>query len=488
MATSFAQAHSEAWSKLGIGTKERPFEVFPKLKQQEFDALKSDYNNKYGYTVRIPQWNDIVHLVPNALKSPDVIKAEKKEAFVRILESPAMDWQRTLASVVTFTDNIQDTASVVYPLIKLLNIVAPKAMGKLLPLIGWLSAGYDLLNMATALVSTALLPMTAKRVMCPQFWKNPFSKTARYQRTSHIKNWKPNIADAIQAAQVSDQFFGFGLSLGGIMGFLTDSMAGAYRYATGQPVKFTFDPPDVGTLDMMGARGLRAAQVISSQGQIFSEMQHFWTYITAALSTATLGPTFRDAELAELIEDPMSLMLPAPEPTDPLTIEVLKELGINPGDRVGWPFNGEKFISAGDLIDATAEPCRANFVDFCMRHSKDAYGFVAAAAMDSMVPNVILSIDPDASYSMDDTTEMKIFWKMIKTPILPTGPYTKDQSDTFWKWVTDYKDLYGKEPGILAIEEKLDNLGIKYATSYPAEPGPDFNKFWPEGWTGTEGA
>lgn len=486
MATSFSKAHSDAWSKVGIGTKDRPFEVFPKYTKQDFDKLKTDYNAKYGTTVRIPQWDDVVHLVPNALKSKEQIKAEKKEALVRILDSPAPEWARDYASVMTWIDNIQDTASVVYPLLKLLNIAAPKAFKKLIPVIGVITTAYDLLNLLNILGRAPLTGMKGKRWHCPISKLNPFTKLHRYHQLDNIKNWKPNIADALQAAQVSDMFFGFGLSLGGIMGAATDMIFGAYRYVTGEPVKFSFDPPDVTMLDQMGARGLKAAQAISSQGQVFSEMQHFWTYITAALSTVALAPTFRDAEMAELIVDPMNVMLPAPEPEDPLTLEVIKELGLSVDRGIRWPFNQEKFISAGDLVEATAEPCRANFVDYCIRHSKDSYGIVAAAAMDTLVPNVMLAIDPNATLEMDDTPEMKIFWKMIKAPILPMGSYTKEQSDTFWKWGTDYKDLYGKEPGILEIEEKLDNIGIKYATAYPTEPGPDFEKFWPEGWRGDE--
>lgn len=473
MATSFQQAHSEAWSKVGVGTKDRPFEVFPKYTKRNFDDLKADYNSQYGYTVRIPQWDDIVHLVPNAFKSKEQIKAEKKEALVRILDSPAPEWARDFASVMTWIDDVQDTASIVYPLLKLLTKVAPKAMSRLMPLVGWLTAGYDILNILNAIGRAPLTPMKSKRTVCKAYRQNPFSKTARYLRVENIKNWKPNLADVIQAAQVSDQFTGFGLSLGGVMGAITDTIYGAYRYATGEPVKFSFDPPDVGLLDQMGARGLRASQAISSQGQVFSEMQHFWTYITGALSTISLCGTFREGGMAELVVDPMNIMLPAPEPKDPLTLEVIKDLGLKVEDGIAWPFNGEKFISAGDLLDATAEPCRANFVGYCSRHSKDSYGFLAAAALDTLVPNVILAIDPEAGYEMDDTTEMKIFWKMIKAPILPVGPFTKEQSDTFWKWGTDYNDLYGNTPGILEIESKLDQLNIKHAAAYPAEPGPD---------------
>lgn len=486
MAKSFASAHSTAWSKVGIGTRAKPFEVFPKFKKEDFDKLKSDYNEKYGYTIRVPGWDDVVHLVPDFLKTKEQIKIEKKEALTRILESPTPEWARTYASVMTWIDDIQDTASVVYPLLKLLTKVAPRAMMKAFPIIGWLTAGYDILNLLNALGRAPLTPMKSKREVCRNYKQNPFSKQARAQRISNIKNWKPNLADAIQAAQVLDQFTGVGLSLGSIMGTITDTIFGAYRYATGQPVKFSMDPPDIGTLEYMGARGLRASQAISSQGQVFSEFQHFWTYITAALSTMSLAGTFRDNDLAELVEDPMSIMIPAPEPRDANTIEVIREAGLSIEGGIGWPYNGQKFIMAGDLVDATVEPCRANFVAYCQRHSKDSYGFLAAAAIDTLIPNVILAVDQEANYQVDDTNEMKIFWKMVKAPVLPTGTITQEQSDKFWKWGLDYVDLYQKTPGILEIENKLNQLGILFATSYPAEPGPDFEKFWPIGWRGDD--
>ena len=471
---------------MGIGTKEKPFEVFPKYTKREFDDLKMDYFAKYGETVRIPGWKDIVHLVPDALKSKEQIKFEKKEALVRILESPSPEWARDYASAMTWIDDIQDTVSVAYPLLKLLSKVAPKAFYKLTPVIGWIATGYELLNVLNALGHFSFTPMTSKRAVCPNYKSSPFSKRSRFHRVERIKNWKPNIADALQAAQVLDQATGFGLSFGGIMGTAMDAGFGAYRYIWGEPVKFSFDPPDVSTLDQLGGRGLRAAQAISSHGQVFSELQHFWTYIAAGLSTAIVAPTFRQAEMADLIEDPMSIMVPAPEPRNPLTIEVIKEMGLNVQAGTGWPYNGEKFISAGDLIDATAEPCRANFVAYCMRHSKDSYGFLAAAALDTIIPNVILAIDPDASYEMDDTDEMKVFYKMVKAPILPTAPYTEKQVSDFWDWTIGYKDLYGKEPGILEIESKLDQLGIKYLTSYPSESSPDVDNFFPPGFTANE--
>ena len=119
--------------------------------------------------------------------------------------------------------------------------------------------GYDLLNIANAIGRAPLTAMKSKREVCKYVKKNPFSKISRLERMDRVKNYKPGIADLIQVAQVTDQFTGFGLSLGGIMGAITDSVFGAYRYLNGEPVKWSFDPPEIGNLQMMGARGLQAA-------------------------------------------------------------------------------------------------------------------------------------------------------------------------------------------------------------------------------------
>lgn len=486
MANTFSKTHAAAWSKLGIGSREKPGEIFPKYTKKDFDQLKSDFNKEYGYTIRIPQWDDIVHLTPDALKTKQEIKAEKKEALTRILESPAPEWQRKYSTAMTWIDDIQDTSSVVYPLLKGLFKIAPKAFAKAAPIIGWLSTAYDILNILTAIGTAPLSPMKGKREVCKAWKNNPFSKEARLSRINHIKNWKPNWADAIQAAQVSDNLFGFGLSLGGIMGAITDSISGAYRYLNGEKVRWSFDPPDVGDLEKLGSRGMKAAAAISSQGQVFSETQHFWTYVTAALSSMLLSGWYHDNEISDIVQDVPNVALEAPTPTNPNTIEVIQEMGLSLEEGTGWPWNGQKIISVADYLDATAEPIRSNFHDFSMRHSKDSYGYVAAMAMDNLLPQTLLAVDPEAELEMDDTPFMKAIWKMIKAPILPARIMTDKEMNDFGGWTEAYYNAYEKAPGILEIEQKFKDLSIPYITSYPDKPTADFQKYFPPGWTGEE--
>lgn len=481
MSPGFGAKHREAWDKLGIGKKAKKGELYPRFTRKEFDDLKTDYNNQYGYTIRIPQWDDVIHWQPNSMKSPEQLKLEKKMGLIRLLESPAPDWARSYASAMTWIDNIQDTASIAIPLSHYLWKAAPKAFGKILGIVGWLFTGYDLLNMANALGRLPYSGFGAKREVCKVFSTNPFSKKAQFSRLDRIKNWKPNLADFIQAAQVTDQLFGVGTCLGGIMGAINDSIYGAYRYLTGQPVRFTFDPPDLTPLDLLGSRGMTAAANISTQGQVFSEMDHFWTYATSALSSIAYAGTHHDNYLSDIVHDPMGILMPAPEPTDPITRAVIEEEGLNIKEGVRWPYNGQTHMALGDWIDATVEPARANTVQYLNRHCRDSYGYVAATSLDWVIPHNIIGIDPDGELEEDDTDEMKVFWQMVKVPILPEKPVTQEQSDAFWSWVLNFPMFEKGAPGALQIKGKFSDLGINFKTAYPTERTQDADEFWPPG-------
>lgn len=462
MAATFNGRLSMAWRKAGLGTKERPGELFKTFTQKDFDQLKADYVAKYGYTIRIPQIDEVIHWKPNALKTEQELKDEKKANLIRILESPMPEWQQYYSSVMTWIDNIQDTSSVLIPLMNLAFRAAPKAMGKLLGILGWLTLGYDILNLMNAYGQAPITLMGGKRAVCKWTKFNPFTKQSQWNRIDRIKHWRPNLADFIQAAQVSDQFLGVGLSLGGIMGTIMSLPSAAYRYITGNKVQFSIEQVEIDNLSRLGGRALQTASYISSQGQVFDELTHFYTYVTAALGAMACSGNFKESDFASRVEDPMNIAMPADRPTDPLTIAVIREAGLDPEAGIGWPFNGEKEIGLGDLLDATHEPIRTNFFDFAMRHSKDWYGWIAAWAMDYVAPHTIGAIDPNSEYVADDTPIMKVFWKMIKAPLLPVGTPTEQQQKDFYRWVNDYKEAYGKGTGNPRNRAKID---------FPGDPG-----------------
>lgn len=498
---SFGTSYSTALMKLRLGDRERPEEIFPRMEKKSFDDLKKEYTDKYGYIIRIPKLEEVIHLTPNFMKSDAEVKAEKRKGLMNILGSPAPDFARKYSTVMTWLDNIQDTTSLIYPAMSMLLRLAPKVFGRILPVMGWMMLGGDILSWANAIGRLAYSPweaiqaakelygqykgmnpmtrMGAKRLTCHWNTHNPFSSWSQYLRKERIKNFKPTVADLIQAAQVTDQFIGVGLNLGPIMGAATDAIFGAYHYIKGDPVRIAYDVPDMFEFEKLAGRGIETAGLINSAGQTFDDETHFWSLVIGAGSARVFTPVAHDFDIMGSVEDPMNVMVPAPIPTDPLTIEVIKEQGLNVEDGVGWPYNGEKEISIGNLWDELMPRNRDVFRDFCFRHSKDWYGYIVAHLWDQVTPSMIFAADPSGSVEFDDSPEMKVLYKMVKAPILPTGNPSEAQKTAFISWATQYNELYGETPTIREIKEKLTNLGISFSTDFSDIPTADSGEFWP---------
>lgn len=179
---TFGASYSSALGKLRLGDRQRPEEIFPRYEKQSFDALKKEYTDKYGYVIRIPKFEDIIHLTPNSMKTAAQVKSEKRKGLMNILASPTPDFARTYSSIMTYMDDIQDATSIVYPAIAMLTRLAPKVFGKILPVAGWMMLGTDLLQWLISLGRLPFSPMGGKRLFCHYNKNNPFSKTSQYLR------------------------------------------------------------------------------------------------------------------------------------------------------------------------------------------------------------------------------------------------------------------------------------------------------------------
>jgi hypothetical protein len=478
---SFGTQYSTAFAKLGLADRRRPDEVFPRVSKEDFEVLHKRYTDQYGYVVRIPNIEEIIHLVPNAFKTDAEIKAEKRAGLMNILASPTPQGVRDYYTTpMTWLDNIQDMTSVVYPAISMLTRWMPKIMSKAIPVLGWLMLGTDLLNMAIGVGRLPMNPMGGKRLWCEVTKRNPFNKEARFLRQERIRNFKPGVADLLQALQVTDQFMGVGLNLGPMMGTIMDAAFGAYRYLNGDRVTFAYDAPDLFAHEKLAGRGMAAASLINSFGQVFNEETHFWSLTMGAASARLFCPAAHDFDIVGTVNDPMNIMVPAARPTDPLTIEVIEAEGLNVERGVGWPYNRKKEMRLGDLWDELIPRNREVFRDYCFRHSHDFYGYTVASMWDQVLPSTIFAFDPTGSVEYDDTPEMKTLFRMLKAPLLPTGSLSDAQGQEFKDWIIAYGEANKRPPGIQAIYEKFESMGIKVKTSYPDERTPDAGELWPE--------
>jgi len=143
------------------------------------DDLKVAYVQKYGYNITVPSLSDIFKVKPNALKTPDELKAEKRRNLARVLASPTPDIYKKFSTVMTWIDNIQDTASVLYPAIWLASKSDTKVVSRFIPVLGWVLLGYDLLQIANTVGRAPMAPLRCERMFERVSTDNPLANTLR---------------------------------------------------------------------------------------------------------------------------------------------------------------------------------------------------------------------------------------------------------------------------------------------------------------------
>lgn len=478
MAKSFSQANAAAWAGLAMQSQKGRTRV--RFERAEYDELKAAYVGKYGYNITVPGWDDIVRLKPNLLKTPDEIKAEKMRNLERMLASPNPEFYNNYASVMTWIDNIQDTASAVFPAFRILARWSPKLIARLIPGMGWALLGYDALQLANVFGRAPWkVAMGAKRAACELLRSNPFTKKAQWKRMDRIAKWDPTIADLLQVFQTTSDVTGVGLSFGPIMGFMSELASGAYRSAIGQRVSFGHDLPPMKLWELNAAAGMKAAAMIGTAGQTFSEDLHFWSYATFAASTYFLTPYIEQEDVAGAVEDPLEAIVPAPEPEDQITREVIEEAGLSIAAGVGWPYLGKGMVPLREVQHLVMDKGQTGFYEFCNRHPNDSYGMLAGSLLYDSHNDLFDALEPGAEHVEEDSPVHRVFFSMLKAPLLPDQEISKEQGKAFAGWIEDYTEIHERVPTMREVKLHLDVMRIKWRTFYPLEMDPAYKHFWP---------
>lgn len=479
MARTFAQASVSAWA--GLKLQEPKGRTRQRFEKGEYESLKAAYVEKYGYNITVPEWNDIVRLKPNLLKTPDELKAEKLHNLERMLASPAPEIYNNYASVMTWIDNVQDTASIVFPAFRMLARWSPKIIARLIPGMGWALLGYDLLQLANVFGRAPWSAvMGSKRAACEVLKSNPFSKKAQWKRMDRIAKWDPTISDLLQVFQTTSDVTGTGLSFGPVMGFMADLASGAYRYASGQRVSFGHDLPPMKLHELSAAAGMKAAAMIGTGGQAFDEDLHFWAYATYAASTYFLAPWIDHGDVAGAVENPLDAIVPAPEPEDPITRAVIEQAGLPISAGVGWPYLGGKDVPLREVQRLVMDKGQTSFYDYCSRRSNDSYGFLAGSLLYDSHNDLFSALEPGAEHVEEDSPVHRVFFNMLKAPLVPDQEISTDQGKAFARWVEDYEEHHERVPTIREVKLHLDVMGIKWRSSYPANMDPAYKHYWPD--------
>ena len=377
-----------------------PFKL-PKLTSEEYRARKAAYVAKYGYSITIPGFEDIIHIPvekPVTIEEQEhwrkkdykwfseeryheiqYIKRRRKERFLSMLGSATPELFRNHASIMTAMDDTQDALATAAAV----GIVAVKTLprriaGVLQGPIGWVMMGSEIFN---TIMATQRGPMTAlagKRYIGEATELNPFTKKARLKRLKRMKRIMPTKGDVIQALQVTDNIFGWGVSLGQLMNLPIEIIAGnVRRFVWGQAVTVKYPIPDM-------AHWERTMRVLS-RGIGMTWGMHWGTddtYLTATLIGYNIVNQIDRAQSEwdplDHIHDIGKIEIRAPAPENVITREIYAEEGLNPDDHRGWPGGVREWATLEDIASGGQPIAQDNLRNYCERNRSNFMGMIGS--------------------------------------------------------------------------------------------------------------
>jgi hypothetical protein len=257
--------------------------------------------------------------------------------------------------------------------------LAGRLVGRFVPIVGQILLASDVLNllsligmMATPAYALACsgpnqalalgLPSALmKGALKREFWSmsrhNPFGMQARAARRLASVGRLPSFGNLLEVAQTTDQLFGVGLSLGGLVGFATEASTALFDPRGSQNIginltgeaqgisddakrKFNSLPPWKQRIIAQAGQVSTQANVVWKVQDVFTEEEHIWAAVASMAATAILYDFWQDLNLPTLAEALPDVGMRAPLAPAADTLEWARFHGLNLEDYRRWWFDG----------------------------------------------------------------------------------------------------------------------------------------------------
>ena len=439
-----------------------PFHM-PKFTDDDFERQKDAYNAKHGYQIVIPSLDDIIILKPFHELTPEEaarwkakdynsftperleeIRAEKrrrKAKFQNMLASPSPEIVRQAGAIMTSLDDTQDALAT----LATVGLIAAKPIGgqtakTLLGPLGWILTATELLNLINPQTWIKLPKRdrpggrALKRQIMDLTDANPFSKKAKAKTAKKVAKFRPSLTNLIEPLQVTNSVFGFGVSLGPIMGLAQDIIAGTVRYLGGQQVSVKLAPQARPNYTNKGQDVMKANAVLHGQHWQSDLVEDSTSLISGALALQALEPYVQDWNPYDQVIDLQGVEIQAPRPKSLLTQEILTEDGFSIEESCNWPQNGQSHITLGDLYDSTNERATANFVHYAEQNRHEPLAFCAAQNTHNFALGSIEAIEGPGSVIIEYDTIERIVMIILDNNWSYPDDITQEQIDRFTEW------------------------------------------------------
>jgi len=451
---------------------------------EEFKRKKAEYNAKYGYTMHIPGFSDIVKIDLTTPPTEAEVKlyrkkdiaalgayryeqirklmAAKKASFLRMMGSPTPDWIANIGTTMNFLDDVNDSLGTLSVLIRTAAHLLPKTAGKaLMGPAGWALLLADIVNVAMTISNAPVTILTAKADSVDAFNTNPFSKEAKVKRARRLRRLKPGKGEIIEALQVTNSIFGIGLCLGPIVGAFLEAFTGPFRVLQGKKVTVKWPIPDLSQPEIEAMKGVYGAYMLNTGGQELSPLDHTKTYLAAELATQVLYPLFQEYHPLDMIDGLDNIVLQAQKPKDPLTRLLFDEEGLHWPSCTGHLHTGRQFVSAGELMDVGDGRITASFEEYARTQSHTPLGLIGMQAVNSFTENMLALIEGEDQVVIDIHPVAKACTKIIHNGF-SMDPSTTDSQRQLFADIIMYPPPKGLDPPWIMIRDQIiPYCGIK---------------------------
>ena len=375
-----------------------PFTI-PKYTSEEFRRMKAKYIAEHGYTITFPGLYDIIKIPiekpmteqeeydwsrgffgefsESRLYEIRKMKKKRRDKFLAMLASPTPEVISNVGSFMTAIDNAQDCLFTIGAMGFLAMRFSPPPVASAIALpTGAIMTAANALNVIQSLGKKGLPGIEAKRAWQKKTGIDPWSKKGRIKYAKALIKEFPKKAIAIQALQVTNDVFGVGLSLGPLVGLFTDTISGPVRRIYGDKVTVKLPIPTYSEFCEAAQHAGRTVFAYFHPGVQTSDEEVITMMMAHWLSQMALFSDTRDKPGWENFNNLDDLALQMPKPTNILTLEVIKEAGINIDDVCNWPHSGKPWAPLTELVDEYEKPCQDYFNEYMGMHDKDWIGYI----------------------------------------------------------------------------------------------------------------
>lgn len=365
----------------------------------------------------IPGWNDVIHFYPRVTIGDEEYKLHRqrlkdkqpsnlnelqllelqrrRESFLRFHRSPTPDIVKSLSSIMTTLDDVEDALITFSVAGKLLIKLFPRLFSRFIPLVGWSLLASDIINLFQIMSWLPFNPMSGKRTFERITDRNPLGRKAKLARLSRIKRVSPTFGEILEIAQTTDNLFGVGLCLGSILGFIQDAFFLGIKKAYGPAPRMLQSYPKWLALGALKYNTLTF--LVDRELTDEEEARHMATLVMCLKYTAGDVTAIDWHPMIDQIKD---IKIKAPLPGDPVTQWILKDENIDIEKYRRWPIQGTPFEASLNQLSLYAwEKLTEKLKKWWSPHSHTYLGYIVSSCLHNILYDTLLLFEGHDEYS-----------------------------------------------------------------------------------------